>query len=107
MLTYQVTSGGRLADDHLVDLEPVPVAAILTNVAGRLGHVDRQRAGVLHRSVVPQLEADGIARVDPSDLGAARVREGARVAAEVVAGLEELLGGHDAVAVLADVLPVV
>lgn len=61
---------------------------------------------MLHGGVVPELETDLIAGHDLGDLGAAGVGKGARVAAEVVAGSQELLGRHDAVAVLADVLPV-
>jgi hypothetical protein len=89
-----------------VDLEPVPVAIVLADVARRPRHVDGQRARVLHGGVVPQLEAERVAGHDLLHLGAAGVGHGARVAPEVVAGLEELLGRHDAVAVLADVLKV-
>jgi hypothetical protein len=52
---------GRLADDHLVNLEPVPIALVLRDITGRPGHVDGQRPGVLHGGVVPQLEAEAMA----------------------------------------------
>lgn len=106
VLVVQVPSRGGFADYHLVHLEPVAVAPVVADVAGGSGHVDRQGAGMLHGRVVPELESDGVAGHDFGDLGLGRVGEGARVAAEVVARRQELLGGHDSVAVLADVLEV-
>ena len=88
-------------------LEPVPVAPVLTNIAGGPGHVDGERTGVLHSSIVPQLEADLVAGRHLHDLRLLGVGKGPRIAAEVVARRQELLGRHDAVAVLAHVLPVV
>lgn len=106
--TYQVPAGRGLADEHLVDFEPVALATVLAHIAGRLGHVDGQGPGVLHGGVVPQLGADGVAGHDLGHLGLGRVVERPRVAPEVVAGrVQELLGRHDTVAVLADVLEVV
>lgn len=90
-----------------MDLEPVAVSVVVTHIARGSGHVDRQRPGVLHGGIVPQLEPDIVTGNDLGDLCLAGVGHGARVAAEVIAGLEELLGGHDAVAVLSHVLPVV
>ena len=105
-MTHEILAR-RLADDHLMDLEPVAVSVVVAHVARGPGHVDCQGPGVLHGGIVPQLEPDVVAGHDLGHLCAAGVGHGARVAAEVVAGPEELLGGHDAVAVLAHVLPVV
>jgi hypothetical protein len=97
---------GSTADDLLVDFEPVAIAFILTHITRSLCHVNGQRAWVLHGGVVPQLESERVARIQLCDFGLACVGEGARVAAEVVAGLQELLGWHDAVTVLANVIEV-
>lgn len=102
----EVAAGGS-ADQSLLNLEPIAVASVLAHVTRSPGHVDGGRSGVENLAAVPQAEPDAVAWVDLVDFGPARVGEGSRVAAEVVAGLEELLGGHDEVAVLADVLPVV
>jgi hypothetical protein len=59
---------------------------------------------MLHCGIVLQLKAKSVAGIQYSNLGRARFVEAAQVAAEVVTGLQELLGGHDAVAVFADVL---
>ena len=95
------------AGSHLMDFKPVAITAVLTHIARGFGHVDGQRSGVLHRGIVPQLEAESVAGHDLCDLCAAGVGERARVAAEVVAGRDELLGRHDAVAVLTNVLKIV
>lgn len=61
---------------------------------------------MFHGSVVPQFEAEGVACSQLSHLCLSCIGEESAVASKVVARGEELLGGHDAVAVFADVLEV-
>jgi hypothetical protein len=62
---------------------------------------------VLHGSIVPQLETNLVSWVNLVDFGSSSVVESARVTSEVIAWLEKLLGWHDAIAVLTNVLPII
>lgn len=76
----------RIANALLKDLEPLARAIIAHDVVtGRTRHVHERGARVLHRGADAEREGDGVARVERQDLGAARVAEGALVAADVVA----------------------
>ena len=65
------------------------------------------RSWMLHGGIVPQLEANLVSWVDLVDFGSGSVVESARVAPEVIAWLEKLLGWHDAIAVFTNVLPII
>jgi hypothetical protein len=97
----------RAADDILVHLEPITITLVVADVAGSLRHVDGHGAGMQDLAIVPQLEADALAGVNGPDLCARSVGKGARVAAEVSARIEEVLGRLNVIVVLTDVLPVI
>jgi hypothetical protein len=95
-----------LADKRLGHLDPVTVAVILLDGAGRLANVDLSRAGVLHTTSTESLaKTNNITGLDGVDLRVGT--RGVGLATEVVRGSSLLLEGrHVSTAVLTDVLPV-